>query len=69
MTDRINSIVVVLEKDYRDDDVEPILDSIRMTKGVLSVTSNVSDHVSHMAEERARHELGQKLIKIVYPKL
>ncbi len=61
MTDRINSLVVVLEKDIRDDDCEPILDAIRMIKGVLHVKANVASHTDYMAEERAKHALTQKV--------
>lgn len=69
MTDRYNALTVVLERNIRDDDAETILAAIRMIKGVHSVTGNVADVESHIAEERARHELGQKLIAIIYPKL
>lgn len=67
MSDRINTITVVLEKDTRDDDCEAILNAIRMTKGVLSVTPNVADPGEYMAIERARHDLGKKLWKVLYP--
>lgn len=69
MTDRYNALTVVLERDIRDDDAEAILAAMRMIKGVRSVTGNVVDMESHIAEERVRHELGQKLIAIIYPKL
>lgn len=34
MSDRINALTVVLERDIRDDDIEPILTSIRLIRGV-----------------------------------
>lgn len=67
MTDRIHSLTIVLDKDYRDDDVEPIVNAIQMIRGVLSVSLCVSDFNTHMAVERARRELGEKLIKMIYP--
>ena len=67
MTDRVHSLTVVLDHDIRVDDVEKLTDAIRQLRSVLSVTGEVSDLTSHMAEERARHDLGQKLIRIVYP--
>ena len=67
MTDRIHSLTIVLDKNYRDDDVESIVNAIKMIRGVLSVSLYVSNLDSHMAEERAKHELGQKLMKIIYP--
>lgn len=57
MSDRVHSITVVLEKDIRSDDAEWVINAIKMIRGV-----------THMAEERARHALGQQLIAIIYPK-
>ena len=68
MTDRYHSLTVVLEHDIRDDDAKPILAAIRQLRGVLSVEGNVADLTSHMAQERARRELGEKLLEVVYPK-
>lgn len=69
MSDRINTITVVLEKDVRDDDCEAVLNAMRMIKGVLRATPNVASVSDHMAEERAKHHLGQKLIALIYPPL
>lgn len=67
MTDRLKGVVVTFEKDIREDDAEEILSAIRMVKGVLSVKPLVSNYEQHVAEERVRMELGQKLLKILYP--
>lgn len=69
MTDRYHTLTVVLKDDIRDDDAKALIDAVLMLKGVLSVTGIVSDVAAHMARERARHELGQKLMEIVYPKV
>ena len=69
MTDRVHSLTVVLDHDVREDDVQSLTKAIHMMRGVLSVRGEVSDMTSHMAEERARHDLGQKLLQIVYPNL
>jgi hypothetical protein len=58
----------VLERDTRDDDCKPLIDVILQLKGVLSVSTQVTDVVSLMALERARRELGEKVIAIIYPK-
>lgn len=68
MTDRYYALTVILEKDIRKDDCEPILNAIKMIKGVQDVKGNVSDPSTWMAEERARMQLGQKLLGIVFPK-
>ena len=67
MTDRLHSLTVVFERNIRADDAEPILAAIRMIRGVQSVTGQVADEASHMAEERARRELGEKLLDVIYP--
>ena len=61
MTDRINALVVVLEKDTREDDVQALAEAIAMFQGVLSVKVCVADLASHVAYERARRELTDKL--------
>lgn len=68
MADRYNTLTVVLEKDIRDDDAEALLSVIRQLRGVLSVSGNVADLTAHMAEERAKRELGDKLWQVLYPK-
>lgn len=68
MTDRYNALTVVLEKDIRDDDAEALLAAIRQLRGVLSVSGNVADMDDHIAQERVRHDLGQKLWDVLHPK-
>ena len=68
MTDRYNALTVVLEHDIRDDDAEDLLAAIRQLRGVLSVSGNVSDLDAHIAQARARHDLGEKLWLVLYPK-
>ena len=68
MTDRFSTLTVVLEKDIRKDDAEGLIEAIRRLRGVLNVAGNVSDSTEWMAQERARHELGEKIIRIIYPK-
>jgi hypothetical protein len=69
MTDRFNSLTVVLAVDTRDDDAKGIIDAIKLLRGVIAVEGNVVNSESFTANARARHELGQKLIDIVYPKV
>ena len=63
MTDRYNALTVVLATDVRDDDAEALLSAIRQFRGVVSVTGNVTDPASHVAQQRARHELETKLLE------
>ena len=67
MTDRINALTVVLDHDYRDDDVAHLVAAIQQFKGVLIVTPNVSTLDSHIAETRVRRELEGKLWDVLRP--
>lgn len=67
MTDRFHTLTVVLDRDIRQDDCEPLIEAIKCLRGVLSVTGVVSDSRAHMAEERARRELGEKLWAVLHP--
>ena len=68
MTDRLNSLTIVLAEDVREDDAETIIKAISMIKGVLSVTPHVVSYADHIAQHRVRHDLGQKLWSVLYPK-
>lgn len=61
MTDRYNAFLVVLERDIRDDDAEPILNALKQIRGVLSVKPHVAEYSDSIAAERARQELRMKL--------
>lgn len=67
MTNRVNALTVVLENDIREDDAQALIAAIKQLRGVLSVDANITDLAAHVAGERARHELGQKLMAILYP--
>ncbi len=64
MTDRFHSLVVVLDADRRDDDCAALIQAIQQLKGVLSVSGNVADMNSHMAETRARMAMQQKMFNL-----
>lgn len=68
MTDKYYALTVALEKDTRDDDAEKIINAIKMIKGVVNVKGNVSNPETWMAEERARMDLGKKLLEVVLTK-
>ncbi len=68
MSNSIKALTVVLEKDYKDEGAEAIINAIKMTKGVLTVDPHVADIDSYVAEERVKIELGEKILKVLYPK-
>jgi hypothetical protein len=65
MSDRTNTLTVVLEHQMRTDDAEQIIEAIRMVKGVLNVEANVSDSMEYMATEQAKHDLRKKIFEVL----
>lgn len=65
MTDRINSFIVTLDSDMRDDDAESILNAIRCIRRVIDVSPVVSEHSDHIAHIRVRRELLDKVWDLI----
>lgn len=65
MTDSLNGVTVVFERDIREDDAEAILTAIRMIKGVASVEPHVSTVGDHFARTQAAHEFKMKLYAFI----
>ncbi len=63
MTDRVNALVVVLEKDIRIDDVESLRKAIRHMRGVRSVDVNVTELADHVAYVQIRQEFREQFSK------
>lgn len=65
MTDRIRTMTVVLDRDYRDDDASYILSAISMVKGVSTVTpdppANMNDYI---ARDEARRTLRSAILAL-----
>lgn len=61
MTERIKGLVVTLDQDYREDDVESIVQAICMVKGVAHVALEVANLEDHFARMRVRRELANEL--------
>ena len=65
MSSQYHSLTVVLEKNLRDEELEPLIHAIGMMRHVLSVKGNVSNLDVHCAEERAKYTVVERLVKIV----
>ena len=65
MTDRINALTVVLEKDMRHDDVVGLLHAIRSLRGVVAVERNIASVDAFVAYERARAQLTERLWEVL----
>jgi len=68
VTDRIFALTVLLDQDIRDDDVQPIVEAIKMVRHVQKVETHVSNIQVWAGEERARQKLGQQLWEVLYPR-
>ena len=68
MTDRIKGFVVTLDKDVCEDDAEGIVNAISHVRGVSDVSEMVADPDHYIAVARARQELQEKMIEILWPK-
>lgn len=67
MTDRYIAFTVTLDERTHAEDAQPIIDAIRMTKGVQDVVPVVANVEALWALETARRELGGKLLDVLYP--
>jgi hypothetical protein len=67
MTDRYFALTVTLDHATRDDDAQPIIDAIKMIRGVQEVVPHVANVELHWAKETAVRELTKKLWSVLYP--
>lgn len=63
MTDRINTFVVVLDRNIRDDDVLPLLNAVRQIRGVLTVEPHVAQRLDEMAGEHRANERWHRALR------
>lgn len=61
MTDRVRSITVALDHDIREDDVQLLVDAIRMMRHVSAVTTNVVSPNDWATEMNVKMEVRKKL--------
>jgi hypothetical protein len=66
MTDRFKGLIVALDKDYRDDDAESIIEAIKMVKGVLEVKPVVAKIDDCVIKIRVAEEIEKKLYKALH---
>lgn len=62
MTDRIFGFHVLLDKEYRIDDAQFIIDAVRMIKGVMTTTVHTSTPELWAAYERAKADMLEKIL-------
>jgi hypothetical protein len=62
MTDRVKGFTVTLEKDCRIDDVEVIINAIRMIRGIADVEPSISTSEDYMNRQMIKSELREKFL-------
>jgi len=67
MTARISMLYVILEKDVRIDEIDKLADAIAQFNNVLEVKTHIKEATEDIAQDRAKHELSQKLLEVLYP--
>lgn len=65
MSDQYSAFTVVLENNVSEEEAQALMAAIQQLKGVLSVTGKVADFTEHLAYERARRELGLKMLEVL----
>ena len=64
MTDRVNRIVVALERDVREDDVAGLVEAIKHLRGVVDATAKVVSPEAWAVEARVRVEIQEKVFNV-----
>jgi hypothetical protein len=65
MTDRYKGFLVTLDKEIRSDDAEHIINALKMVRGVQSVKPYVKGMQDYMEYEKAKSDIGQKILEFV----
>lgn len=68
MSDRIYCYTVTLDGVYKDEDAQEIQSAIEMIRGVSKVVPEVAEPSLYFAVDKARNDLRDKIIDILYPK-
>jgi len=65
MTDRVKGFTVILDKEYREDDMENLENAIRQFNGVISVKPIKFDSNDLIIREQVKRELIKKLYEVL----
>ena len=67
MTDRYFALTVVLEREIRSDDCEPIIEAIKILRGVLDVKPLIADAEHYFNKAACMFELRKELWDVLNP--
>lgn len=65
MTDRFNALLVILDKDIREDDAQCLIQAIEQFRNVRKVTGNIANIQQSISQARVRGELINGILKIL----
>jgi len=66
MSDRIKGLLIHLDHDYKDLDASDLVRIFQMIKGVTKVEPIPANLEDHLNRSRAKHELKEKIIDLLY---
>lgn len=61
MSNRINGFIVVLDKNYKDEDVEATISAIKQIKGVIAVKPNIVTSNESISKYQTKIEIVNKI--------
>ena len=65
MTDRIKGLTVLLKDNYREDDVEILMQAIRLMKGVIGVNKHIAKSEDYIIRQQVKCDLLQKIAELL----
>lgn len=65
MSDKANGFIVTLEEDFRLDDLELLMQTIRFMRGISNVEANIVDPNDWINQQRIKSELRSKMIDFI----
>lgn len=65
MSDRIKGFIVVLDKDYREEDIENLRNAILQMKGVVKVKDKITTADDYIVKERTLYQIKDKLYNFI----
>ena len=67
MAQKFSILTVTLEQDINEDEAALLANAITQFRGVLTVAAHVADPSAALANDRARHAIGQAVLSVLYP--
>lgn len=65
MSDKYSALTVVLDNEYRQEDIEELSNAISLLKGVISVSPLLNKNMDiHIARMQVRNDLREKMFNL-----